>query len=154
MKKFSSFITSKKLHVFIADDDPEDIEFFRSALREASAEIKITTARDGMELIDFLDVVIPDMIFLDINMPCMNGIDCLTHIRSRAKLDKVPVIIYSTSADKKHIDATYELGANLYIRKPSRYTEIKDRLNKTLSLSLSDLLPQPSKEKYVLDLYN
>jgi CheY-like chemotaxis protein len=152
MKKNTSFITDKKLHVFFGDDDQEDIEFFKRAISETSDDIRITIAKDGLQLLEFLQVVVPDIIFLDLNMPRMNGIDCLKEIRNQEIYKDVPVIIYSTTAEKAHIDLTYALGANMYIQKPENFTKIKDRLAKTLALSLDDLVPQPPKSKYVVNL--
>jgi CheY-like chemotaxis protein len=146
------YIKDKKLHIFFGDDDQEDIDFFKRAINETSEEIKITIAKDGLELLQFLDVVIPDLIFLDLNMPRMNGVDCLKEIRNRLTCKEVPVIIYSTTAEKSHIEITYALGANMYIQKPPNYGKIKDQLKQTLSLSFNDLCPQPPKEKYFVRL--
>lgn len=149
LKKFSAI---KKLHVFIADDDPEDIDFFKLAMQEITENVKISVAKDGVELLGFLKVVIPDIIFLDINMPCMNGLDCLAAIREQQELDKVPVIIYSTAASKEEIYKSYILGANRYIKKPVYFEAIKKQLAQTLALSLMDISQQVNMESYVLDL--
>jgi DNA-binding NarL/FixJ family response regulator len=82
----------------------------------------------------------------------MNGIDCLSEIRKKAKLKDVPVIIYSTTADAAHVDITYSLGANLFIKKPSNYTSIRDTINNTLSLNLKDLIPQRPKSQFLVSL--
>ena len=63
MKTTAAFNTNKRLHIFIADDDEDDIAFFESALREISSNIKITKAKNGEELLEFVQIVIPDMIF-------------------------------------------------------------------------------------------
>src|SRR6186997_3477458 len=102
-----SLTNNIKLHVFIADDDPEDIDFFKLAMHEIAEDVKLTVAKNGLELLDFLKVVIPDIIFLDINMPAMNGLDCLAQIRKQPSLDMVPVIIYSTAASKADIYKSY-----------------------------------------------
>jgi CheY-like chemotaxis protein len=152
MEKNAAFITDKKLHIYFGDDDKEDIEFFKRAIKEVSAGIRITIAKDGLELLEFLQVALPDIIFLDLNMPRMNGVDCLKEIRDQGKYDNIPIIIYSTTAEKSHIDLTYQLGANMYIQKPDKFDKIKDRLSKTLSLNPNDLFPQPAKDKYVVKL--
>jgi CheY-like chemotaxis protein len=152
MKKAASFITNKRLHVFIADDDPEDLEFFEMALKEISERVKITTAKNGRELLDFIQIVIPDIIFLDINMPCMNGIDCLAELRQVRHLEHVPIIMYSTATKAEHIDKSYSLGANLYIKKPVYFAAIKEELSRVLSLSLGELMPQPARDKYFIQL--
>lgn len=151
MKSSPSF-KNKKLHIFFGDDDEEDVDFFKRAIKEASAEIKITIAKDGIQLLEFLQIVLPDIIFLDLNMPRMNGIDCLKEIRNQKKFDDVPVIIYSTTAEKAHIDMTYALGANMYIQKPENFTKIKSQLAQTLSFSVNDLLQKRPQSAFVVKL--
>jgi CheY-like chemotaxis protein len=146
------FITNKRLHVFLADDDPEDIDLFESALKEISSTIKITIARDGRELLEFVRIVTPDMIFLDINMPCMNGLDCLSELRRLTYLRDVPIIMYSTGTKAEHIEQSYALGANRYIKKPVYFASIKEQLSQVVALNLSDLVPQPAREKYYIDV--
>lgn len=152
MRKTKFAVTNKKLHVFIADDDPEDIELFKLALHEIAENVKVSVAKDGVELLDFLKVVIPDIIFLDINMPCMNGLDCLAAIRSQRDLQDVPVIIYSTAAGKEDIYKSYILGANRYIKKPVYFESIKKQLAQTLALNLQDLSQKTDMENYVVVL--
>ena len=152
MKNAASFIANKRLHIFIADDDPEDIEFFEMALKEISGNIKISKAKNGRELLEFVQIVIPDLIFLDINMPCMNGLDCLAELRGRRHLEHVPIIMYSTATNETHINQSYTLGANRYIKKPIHFTTIREQLSQVLALNLRDLLPQPSREKYLVNL--
>lgn len=146
------FRDSIKLHVFIADDDPEDIDFFKLALQEIAEDVKLTIAKNGLEMLDFLKVVIPDIIFLDINMPMMNGMDCLAEIRKQKSLDPVPVIIYSTGASKADIYKSYILGANRYIKKPVYFDAIKKQLAQTLALNLKDLSHISAMENYVVNL--
>jgi CheY-like chemotaxis protein len=152
MKEKKSLNKNNKLHVFIADDDPEDIDFFRLALHEIAEDVKLTVAKNGLELLDFLKVVLPDIIFLDINMPAMNGLDCLAEIRRHKDLDKVPVIIYSTSATQADIYKSYILGANRYIKKPAYFDSIKKQLAQTLALNLRDLSQHSAMENYLVDL--
>lgn len=153
MNKAATFISNRRLHIFIADDDPEDIEFFEMALKELSSNVKITTAKNGLELLEFIQIVIPDMIFLDINMPCMNGIDCLAELRRLRHLEHVPIIMYSTAIKDEHINQSYDLGANLYIKKPVYFASIKEELSRVLALSFGDLMPQPPRDKYFIQLH-
>lgn len=152
MQQIDNFKSHKRLHIFIADDDQDDIEFFEIALKEISDNIKITKAKNGQELLEFIQYVIPDMIFLDINMPCMNGLDCLSELRRLSHLSQVPIIMYSTGTKPEHVDKSYTLGANLYIRKPTHYASIKEELSRVLAMSLRELIPQPAREKYVVQL--
>jgi CheY-like chemotaxis protein len=110
----------------LADDDGDDIEMFRSAINECSLNIKVSTAGDGRRLIDLLEAEpSPDVIVLDLNMPRMNGYDCLKAIRKNEKYNNVPIIIFSTCALEKDIDYCLGNGANHYIVKPSNFNDLK-----------------------------
>ncbi len=148
-KRKESF--QKKIHIFFGDDDPEDVEFFQEALRELFPSVKITIAKDGLELLEFLQVVIPDMIFLDLNMPRMSGMECLRTIRENAGYKHIPVIIYSTSAEDRHIEEAYALGATRFVQKPLRYEDIKDRITLTIGPEISELLKRNSREDFVIN---
>jgi PleD family two-component response regulator len=152
MRKKLTSSRHKKLHVFVADEDTADINFFRNALGEIAEEVKITLVHDGRELMEFLKLVIPDIIFLHANMPCNGNTDCLTAVRSQPSLDKIPVLVYSDHASKIQVYKTYILGANLFISKPRYFQSLKKELLQKLSLKISEIVPQPSINDYVLDL--
>ncbi len=153
MRKSAPFKNRKKLHVYIADDDTTaDINFFKSALKEISQDVRITMVKDGRELLEFLKLVVPDIIFLNLNMPCSNGVDCLTAVREQPGLNNVPVLVYSDQASKVQVYKTYILGANLYISKPPYFHSLKKDLLQKLSVRISDLIPQPPINDFVLDL--
>ena len=121
--------THKKF--FIADDDPDDQELFIEALMEIDALCKCVTAFDGQEAINKLlnyAVYLPDFIFLDLNMPKMNGKECLAEIKKSNILKEIPVIIYSTSADKKDMHEAMQLGAVFFLQKPNRFEELSRAL--------------------------
>jgi CheY-like chemotaxis protein len=114
-------------HIIVADDDQDDIEMFRSAVRECAVHTKVSTAADGLTLINLLQKeTAPDAIVLDLNMPRMNGYDCLKAIRKNVRYDKTPVIILSTSNSEQDINYCLGNGANCYIVKPSSYSRLKD----------------------------
>ncbi|MGV3460852.1 MAG: response regulator [Flavobacterium sp.] len=117
---------SKK--ILLADDDCDDVEFFTTAVKEITPESEISIACDGFETVDMLrrTAAMPEIIFLDINMPKMDGIDALTYIRREIPGgEKVPVIIYSTSDDEHFIRRAYDAGANCYFKKPFSFQELK-----------------------------
>lgn len=118
-----------KIHkkFFIADDDPDDQELFIEALHEIDALFKYETALDGQEALNKLmnnAINLPDYIFLDLNMPKMNGKECLAEIQKNQLLKKIPVIIYSTSADQKDMHEAMQLGAVFFLQKPNRFEEL------------------------------
>src|SRR6185436_708779 len=105
------------IKILLADDDEDDKMFFEDALKEANPKTQLKTVDDGQQLMKYLAEVDgnhPDIIFLDINMPCKNGKECLKEIRSNKELDEVPVVMFSTSDHEKDVEETFQNGANLY----------------------------------------
>ncbi|MBC7937810.1 MAG: response regulator [Rhizobacter sp.] len=112
---------------FIADDDPDDQEIFVKALREIDEFCMCIIASDGREAVEkllSLQPPLPDFIFLDLNMPRMDGRQTLREIKKHTHLQPIPVIIYSTSADKKEMQETMEMGAALFLQKPNRFDDL------------------------------
>jgi CheY-like chemotaxis protein len=124
------------LRVLLTDDDEDDRLIFKEILNEMDKDIIVSMVNDGKQLMDFLtneNTPLPHIIFLDLNMPNMNGIECLKEIRSHEKYSDISIAIYSTSTSKKDIDDTFLHGANIYITKPAAYSELKEILKKSLS---------------------
>jgi CheY-like chemotaxis protein len=113
-------LNKKPMKVLLADDDQDDRDFFKEAIEELKLPVDLEFAVNGMELMSILTSSsdkLPDLIFLDLNMPIKNGQECLEELKSNQKLQHIPVIIYSTSDGREHIDKTYKHGASLYIKK-------------------------------------
>lgn len=118
--------------ILLVDDDADDQLFFRDALQEIDPNIKCELASNGHEALQLLaSRPYPELIFLDLNMPVMNGFDCLLEIRRKDQLKEVPVIIFTTTNDHHAIKRTYELGANAFLKKPNDFSTILNKL-KTL----------------------
>lgn len=121
---------------FIVDDDPDDQELFIEALQGIDEHCKCITAFDGQaalqELFNGMPQM-PDFIFLDLNMPRMNGKQFLTEIKKNNKTRHIPVIIYSTSSEKKDIEETAHLGAAFFLQKPNKFDELSRALTGILS---------------------
>jgi CheY-like chemotaxis protein len=141
----------KPLNVLLADDDRDDKDLFIEAVAEVNKQIKVATVKDGEELMNALSnaIQLPDIIFLDLNMPNKNGEECLKEIRTNELLKNIPIIIYSTSSSAADIEATYKNGATLYIKKPSTYNDLKKVTEKFFSLNLTELIRKPKIEKFV-----
>jgi CheY-like chemotaxis protein len=126
---------TKEFTCFLIDDDIDDQEIFLSVLEEFDPSIRCYTAANGQEAIHKLtsEGVKPDLIFLDLNMPLMNGKQFLKACSSLDGCKEIPVIILTTSSDKKSIEETKQLGAKDYITKPDKFsawgTIIKEKLN-------------------------
>ena len=124
-----------KLNIVLADDDDDDREIFKLAISQIDIKTDLTLFRNGLELVEYLrqpDTVLPNILFLDLNMPSMDGFECLKEIKRDPGLKNITVVIYSTSSSEKDIEKTFLEGANIYINKPSDYETLKEVLKKVL----------------------
>lgn len=123
--------------VLNVDDDLEDREFFCEALREIDPSVTCLIAGSGMEALSLLheQVPLPDYIFLDINMPIMDGKQCLRALKNIPELNAIPVIMYSTSTDTREIRECYKLGAEDFLIKPHSYDKLVNDLISIFSFS-------------------
>lgn len=121
---------------FLVDDDIDDQEIFALALERVNTAIRCTVANDGIEALEKLrgnKSFVPQYIFLDLNMPRVNGKQCLAEIKKDSRLDQIPVIIYSTSSDPRDIAETKQLGAAAFITKPSKISDLVKILSEFFS---------------------
>lgn len=121
-----------RMVILIVDDDNEDCELFYEAINHIDPAIKCWTARDGRQAIQLLTkelVIPPDYVFLDINMPVMNGKDTLIEIKKHTRLRDVPVIMYSTTSDTREIQGYYQLGAHDFLIKPNNFNRLVEALS-------------------------
>jgi CheY-like chemotaxis protein len=119
------------MFVLIIDDDTEDRELFLEALKEVDSAIKGISAQDGREALRLLEselVILPDFIFLDINMPIMNGKECLINLKKNRRLKAIPIIMYSTTSDTNEIKEFYKLGAHDFLIKPANFKNLVEAL--------------------------
>lgn len=140
----------KSTHILFSDDDTDDALLFTQAADLLTYPILLSFAEDGEQLMRYLSKeMLPDLIFLDLNMPVKNGVECLSEIRSDKKLDWLPVIVYTTSDNPKDIDTCYELKANLYVVKPTSFEAIIKTLKKILTIDFKKQA-LPAKENFLL----
>lgn len=126
------------IHIILADDDEDDRMFFTDAFDELKINTKVQTCNDGVELMNYLnkeDSILPNVLFLDLNMPMKNGIECLHEIKADKRFDDIVIAIYSTSSSEEHIEETFICGANIYIKKPSDFNELKRVLSYVVTLN-------------------
>lgn len=117
--------------ILLVDDDADDRFLFEEALNVAAPSITLQTAVDGVDALNQLsDGAQPDIIFMDVNMPRMNGIDCLRELQKSASRD-IPVIMYSTSSHYKK-ECT-DCGAVDYIEKPNDFEKLCSKLKSVIS---------------------
>ena len=123
--------------VLNVDDDQEDREFFCDALREIDPTIVCLVAASGLDALNVLkkQAILPDYIFLDINMPLMDGKQCLKALKSMPEFQEIPVIMYSTSTDTEEIRECYSLGADDFLIKPHSYEKLVNDLTSIFAFS-------------------
>ncbi|WP_309614846.1 response regulator [Flavobacterium sp.] len=122
------------LRILLADDDEGDRLIFGEAMGELELNLKVQTVNNGMQLIEHLtkSTILPHLVFLDLNMPRKNGLECLKEIRSNERFAAISIAIYSTSASEKDIEETFLNGANVYIKKPNNFATLKQLLHKAV----------------------
>lgn len=126
------------IHIILADDDEDDRMLFTDAFSELRINTKVNTFNDGVELMDYLnapDSVLPNVLFLDLNMPKKNGIECLYEIKQDSRFNDIAIAIFSTSSSEEHIEETFVQGANIYIKKPSDFTTLKKVLSDVVTIN-------------------
>lgn len=115
----------------LVDDDLDDTGLFSEALHEIDPYIVCYVDHNGRTAIDKLkrgEYLLPDIIFIDINMPGMNGWQCLEELNRDLRFRDIPVIMYSTSSYSGDADRAIELGALCFFTKPSDYNLLRDIL--------------------------
>jgi CheY-like chemotaxis protein len=139
---------TEKIQILLADDDKDDCFLFREALSELPVTTDLETVYDGEQLMDYLNShedQLPDVLFLDLNMPRKNGFECLSEIKHNEKLKSLPVIMFSTSYPRDmHYEndimkLLYKIGARDYIRKPENFNQLKEIIHNILNKISEDL---------------
>ena len=130
------------------DDDLEDIEIFQEAITSVDPDVIFYTASDGHEGFQVLEhiTVVPDFIFLDVNMPRMNGKDFLTQIKKKVTFRSIPVIMYSTTSHEDEILAYKKMGAYDFIQKPDSFETLRQTLKKIIQSRPKDNWKVPLSE--------
>ena len=122
--------------ILLAEDDDDDVFLFEQAMLEINLKFDLILAKNGMQVIDILTESQDfDIVFLDINMPLKNGLQCLLEIPSIPNFNQIPVICLSTSNDKTIISKVKELGGSGYITKPISYNKYINVLKDVLMLN-------------------
>ena len=143
----------EKINIFLAEDDKEDCLLFKEALAELPGFSALTIFPNGEQLMKGLTKKqnkLPDVLFLDLNMPRKNGFATLGAIKRNNKLDSLPVVILSTVYEEHKINQVYSDAAHYYVRKPTEFAELKNVILKALSLIVKKKTPLPKKEDFIL----
>jgi CheY-like chemotaxis protein len=123
------------LHV---ENDPNDVFLVQRAFREATIAAPVQVVEDGRRALEYMvgtgeftdrrKFPLPGLIFLDLSMPRMNGMEFLNWLRQQPVLKRIPVIIFTSSKHARDVEDSFELGANSYMVKPVSYRELVDQI--------------------------
>lgn len=139
----------KTLNIILAEDDMDDLDFFTDIVGKNKPGVKIEHVPDGVRLMELLGNILPDILFLDLDMPYKNGLQCLIEIRQNPKLEKLPVVVFSSTTRHANIQTAYEMGAHLFLIKSSDYPEYALSLKAVLELDWN--APEIIKDQYCVN---
>jgi CheY-like chemotaxis protein len=115
--------------ILLIDDDVDDQLYFRDAVNEINPSITCEIANNGKEALQQIEIPpLPDIIFLDLNMPVMNGFECLSSLKKKGRYQDIPVVIFTTSKNADDISRTRELGASFFFTKPTDFNTLCHKL--------------------------
>ncbi len=146
-------MTNEYTYIFLADDDEDDRLLFTDAFEELKITTKVKTFNDGAELMEYLNdenAILPEILFLDLNMPRKNGLECLSEIKSSNRFSDMAVAIYSTSSSEEHIEETFIKGANIYIKKPNDFQILKKVLLDVVTMNWQFHTSGMNKDNFIL----
>jgi CheY-like chemotaxis protein len=144
---------SRKLNIILVEDDFDDRLLFEEAIEELPVSVKLNAFNNGDELMEWLNrkkTRLPDILFLDLNMPRKNGFATLAEIKRNTKFQDLPVIIFSTATNAEMIKQVFKDAAHYYIRKPVHFWELKELIYKSLKLIADNDTVLPGRESFML----
>lgn len=139
-----------EMTIFYTDDDPEDLEFFKEIIDIIDADVSVITQTNGQQLLHALDNPPPNpyVVFLDINMPGMNGYEILEKVRRLEKHKNLPIVMLSTSGDDDSIQRSRELGASFYVPKSGIFEQLKSSIEHALKINWGSFIPNDTNFVY------
>jgi CheY-like chemotaxis protein len=144
---------SQMINILLADDDNADCILFKDALEELPVTAQLTIVQNGEQVIEELNNVrkkLPDILFLDLNMPRKNGFATLAEIKRNINLRRLPVVIFSTSSEYIAIKQVFNDAAHYYICKPDDFSQLKKVIYEALTLIIRNTNYLPLKENFMI----
>lgn len=138
--------------ILLIDDDADDRELFCEALTDITSKIRCDAISNGQKAflqLEQQEPEFPELIFLDINMPALNGWECLKKLKESAAYRHIPVIMYSTSSYPEEIRKAGQLGALCFFSKPTDYEQLKTSLKLVIDCLMNKNLSSLSKKSTV-----
>lgn len=139
------------VNILIAEDDDDDYLIFSIAIKETSFTYVLKRAENGEILLKHLNTEVPDILFLDLLMPCTDGKQCIREIRANKKYDSLPIIIYSSLNDLTSVEYCFREGSNLYIIKPNSISELRSVLERILAIDWKKTMYFPQRSQFIIN---
>ena len=148
----------KGTSILLVEDTADDEHLVKRVLTKSNLIYNLSVVRDGAEALDYLfgtgvhaqrdTTQMPAVVFLDLKLPKISGLEVLRRIRADARTQQLPVVILSSSQEEQDLIQSYNLGANSYVRKPVDFTEFTDAIQQMgfYWLSLNELPPPKQKQ--------
>lgn len=147
---------NEEILIFLVDDDSYDCEVFADALQEFYKNHTLFVFKDASSVILHLsdsENKLPDIIFLDLNMPKMTGLDCLIAIRKDPRFKSLSIAICTTSATNLDIESTFTSGANIFITKPTQFLELVKILKHVFDINWQYQFSGLDRDNYLIALH-
>jgi PleD family two-component response regulator len=138
--------------VILVDDDQDDCLLFEDAMHDIGMVSKLEVANHGEELFQILSSPYkysPDIIFLDLNMPKMNGYECISKLRNSVELSKIPIVVFTTINQVEMIDWAYFNGADLFVLKPNSYVRLKETIRYVVNIDFHEESFRDNKQHFI-----
>lgn len=132
-----------KLKVFLIEDDTIEVMKLKRAIKKLQLDHELIEARNGEEALFLLksNDILPDIIFLDLNMPKINGLEFLKIMKEDEVLKYIPTVILTTSNNRKDVLSCYQIGIAGYIIKPLKYEHYVNKIAAALEYwSMNELI--------------
>jgi PleD family two-component response regulator len=138
--------------VILVDDDTDDCMLFEDAMNDIGMVSKLEIAHDGEMLFKMLSSrseSSPDLIFLDLNMPGMNGYECISKLRNSENLKSIPIVVFTATKQVEMIDWVFFNGADLFVIKPNTYINLKETIRNVINMDFQEHSCRDNKQKFV-----
>ena len=135
--------------IIVCEDDEDDRYLLNDVSQDFNPKLKVEFLSNGELLMDLLKHYVPDLIFLDLDIPYKNGLECLFEIRGNPGLEKLPVIMFSSTTRAANIQTAYDMGAHLFLIKSPTFSEYASSIQAVLKLDWSK--PDAIKEQYCVN---
>tara|TARA_B100001146_G_scaffold225221_2_gene248110 strand:- start:46981 stop:47430 length:450 start_codon:yes stop_codon:yes gene_type:complete len=136
-------VITRKMNILLIEDDAIEVMKLERAISKLGVEHQLIKARDGEEALSLLQSggALPDVVFLDLNMPKINGIDFLKILKADERLQFLPTMILTTSANRKDMLECYKIGVAGYLIKPLKYDDYVNKIKIALDYwSINELI--------------